>query len=593
MSKLSTTRQTLSIFWQYNRAYPLLFWAGTIGSALGVIAQGIIPPLVVARTFAKLQQAYSAHTALTFSMFTPYFLLFMLAMLIGVALWRIQSYCVWELETKVKRDMAIAIHNHLQHQSQRFHADRFGGALVSQTNKFMGSYERMMDDFIWNIVSGATTLVVSLGVLVFISFRYSLVLALITVIYLVVMARRMRTQMPYNVAQAEKETEQTAALADAITNVSTVRAFSAEEYEHKRFSGIAGVLHQAYHTLSIEVLKTEALSHIQTNGFSIIAFLFGLLAITRFGANVSVLYLILTYTQGLTGQLWQFGRIIRNVNRSFGDAAEMTHILQITPEVKDPPGPQPFGAHRGGITFENVTFFYPENEHEPLFQNLSLQVKPGEKIGLVGHSGGGKTTFTKLLLRFMDIQGGRILIDDQDITRSTQAAVRHKISYVPQEPMLFHRSLRENIRYGRRDASEDEVTAVAKMAHAHEFIEKLPHGYETLVGERGVKLSGGQRQRIAIARAMLKNAPILLLDEATSALDSESEQLIQDALWKLMEGRTALVIAHRLSTIQKMDRIIVLKAGKIVEQGSHKELLRQKGTYAELWAHQSGGFIDE
>ena len=193
----------------------------------------------------------------------------------------------------------------------------------------------------------------------------------------------------------------------------------------------------------------------------------------------------------------------------------------------------------------------------------------------------------------MDIQEGVITIDEQDIAKVTQSSLRKAISYVPQEPMLFHRTLSENIRYGKLNATDAEVERAAKLAHAHEFIKDLPQGYETLVGERGVKLSGGQRQRVAIARAILKDAPILVLDEATSALDSESEKLIQDALGKLMKNRTSIVIAHRLSTIQKMDRIIVLDKGKITEEGSHKELLLKNGTYAKLWAHQSGGFIEE
>jgi len=212
---------------------------------------------------------------------------------------------------------------------------------------------------------------------------------------------------------------------------------------------------------------------------------------------------------------------------------------------------------------------------------------------LVGHSGGGKTTITMLLLRFMDINDGEILIDGQNIAHVKQTELRQAIAYVPQDPALFHRSLADNIRYGRLKATDAEVRKASRLAHAEEFIGGLKDGYETLVGERGVKLSGGQRQRIAIARAMVKDAPILVLDEATSALDSESEKLIQDALWKLMEGRTTIAIAHRLSTIQRMDRIVVLDEGKIVEQGSHKELLEADGIYARLWAHQSGGFLEE
>jgi ATP-binding cassette subfamily B protein len=249
-------------------------------------------------------------------------------------------------------------------------------------------------------------------------------------------------------------------------------------------------------------------------------------------------------------------------------------------------------VNKGSIRFNNVTFAHP-GSNESLFEKFSLTVDAGEQIGLVGHSGSGKTTLTKLLLRFTDIDAGSITIDDQDISKVTQVSLRKNIAYVPQEPMLFHRSLRENIAYGKPGASDKEILKAAKQANALEFIDKLPEGLDTMVGERGVKLSGGQRQRIVIARAILKNAPILLLDEATSALDSESEKLIQDALEKLMKGRTSIVIAHRLSTIAKLDRIVVLEDGAIREQGSHSELLKHDGMYTKLWSHQSGGFMED
>jgi ATP-binding cassette subfamily B protein len=303
--------------------------------------------------------------------------------------------------------------------------------------------------------------------------------------------------------------------------------------------------------------------------------------------------LILSYTSSIVDQLFAFGNnSLRNYSRAFGDAVDMVDIVQEVPKILDPAKPEKVHMERGQVDFNRVTFTH-DGADDALFDNFSIRIKPGEKVGLVGHSGSGKTTFTRLLLRFSDIQGGQILIDDQDITAVTQDALRSRIAYVPQEPLLFHRTIRENIAYGQDKVDARAVIAASKMAHADEFVANLPKGYDTLVGERGVKLSGGQRQRIAIARAMLKNAPILLLDEATSALDSESEVLIQDALWKLMEGRTAIVIAHRLSTIQRMDRIVVMDNGKIVEQGSHKELIAKDGAYAKLWAHQSGGFIDE
>ena len=344
-------------------------------------------------------------------------------------------------------------------------------------------------------------------------------------------------------------------------------------------------------------LKLQLFSSTVTSGVLVMAVIVATVAVAVYDANPAVVFLMFTYASFIGDNLWEFGSsTLRNFNRSMGDAQEATITLSTPNAVKDPTKPEYFSSKNGLIEFKNVTFDHESatnNNSESLFSDLSLMVQPGEKVGLVGHSGGGKTTITKLLLRFMDIDGGEILIDSQNISKVTQDELRSVIAYVPQEPLLFHRSLFENIAYGKKNASKEEVLRVAKLSHSHEFRGLLPSGYETLVGERGVKLSGGQRQRIAIARAMLKNAPILVLDEATSALDSESEKLIQSALWKLMEGRTAIVIAHRLSTVQKMDRIIVLEKGKIAEQGSHNELLDKKGVYAGLWKHQSGGFLED
>ena len=589
----STTRQTLAIYRRYTRRYRFEFLAAAVGAVLAVIAQGMIPPYIVARIFSKLQYAYAHHQALHFSMFSSYFYWFAGAMLVGMLLWRVQTYYVWRFEEAVQRDIANEIYDHLQSQSQRFHADRFGGALVSQTNKFLGSYERLMDDLIWTILPGITAVVVAIAILAFVAWPYALILAAVVVIYLLLMSRRVANQTPYNVTVAKRESEQTAALADAITNMGTIRAFAGDRYESNRFREYTHRHHQAYKKLTVEALKTDSLSHVQTNGFQVLTLLGGLIAITTYSLNVSLLYLLISYTQNIVNRLWEFSRLVRNTNRSLGDASEMTEILGLVPEIKDPPRPEKVRMHRGEVVFKDVSFSYPENEEEALFDKLNLKIKPGEKVGLVGPSGGGKTTITKLLLRFMDIQNGEITVDGQNIAHIGQTDLRSRIAYVAQEPILFHRSLAENIGYGDLDASQKVIEGVAKMANAHEFISQLPKGYRTLVGERGVKLSGGQRQRVAIARAMLKNAPLLVLDEATSSLDSESEVLIQEALWKLMERRTAIVIAHRLSTIQKMDRIIVLDDGEVVEQGSHKELLAKKGTYARLWSHQSGGFINE
>jgi ATP-binding cassette, subfamily B, bacterial len=268
--------------------------------------------------------------------------------------------------------------------------------------------------------------------------------------------------------------------------------------------------------------------------------------------------------------------------------------LHLPHEIKDAPHAFKLNVSQGLVEFKNVTFAFGKDEqNKPVFTNLSISIKAGEKVALIGSSGAGKSTFVKLLLRLHDLKSGQILIDSQNIADVTQESLRENISLVPQDPALFHRTLMENIRYGRRDASNEEVTQASKLAHCDVFINDFPLKYETFVGERGIKLSGGERQRVAIARALLKNAPILILDEATSSLDSHSESLIQDALNTLMKGRTTLVIAHRLSTIRKMDRIIVLGKDGVVEEGSHDELMRAHGTYARLWNLQAGGFADK
>jgi ATP-binding cassette subfamily B protein len=300
----------------------------------------------------------------------------------------------------------------------------------------------------------------------------------------------------------------------------------------------------------------------------------------------------ITYLGRVSSSLFAIAPIVRTLEQTFLDAAPMTEILSKTPEILDEPNAKDLKVTKGAIQMNDVVFHYEDNG-DTVFEKFSLDIKPGERIGIAGHSGGGKTTLTKLILRFTDVDSGEITIDGQNIAKVTQSSLRDSIAYVPQEPFLFHRSLRDNIAYAKPDATTDEVYEACRKAHAREFIDKLPHGLDTTVGERGVKLSGGQRQRIAIARAILKDAPILILDEATSALDSESEKLIQSSLKELMKDRTSIVIAHRLSTIQKLDRIIVLEDGAITEDGSHAQLLKKKGIYAALWAHQSGGFIEE
>jgi ABC-type multidrug transport system fused ATPase/permease subunit len=300
--------------------------------------------------------------------------------------------------------------------------------------------------------------------------------------------------------------------------------------------------------------------------------------------------LVLALVSQITGSLLFIGRAVNATARTIGELREGLDELVIDHEIVDHTDAVALHPDGGLIEIHDVNFTYNTAR---VLEEFSLTIQAGQRVGLVGASGAGKSTLVSLLLRQHNIESGEILIDRQNIARVTQDSLRASIAVVPQEPALFHRTIRENIAYGKAGATDEEIIAVAKKAYAHDFIMELPQGYDTLVGERGVKLSGGQKQRIAIARAMLKNAPILLLDEATSALDSESEVAIQRALHQLMRGKTVIAIAHRLSTLREMDRIIVLEQGKIIEDGTHDTLREYGGTYARLWDHQAGGFLIE
>lgn len=372
-----------------------------------------------------------------------------------------------------------------------------------------------------------------------------------------------------------------------------IKSFARTENENAFFAKVTEKTHvKLLHLMSAHQHQMYYFSGM-TSVISAAALVVAVISVVNFGANVGTAFLIFSYTATITTQLFQFSnQALRSYNRAIGDSNDMIVILDSSPEIIDADNLEKLRISNGTISIDNLHFKHKDAGFT-LFKGLNLEIKAGEKVGLVGHSGSGKSTLVKLLLRFSNLDSGSIEIDGQNIVKIAQEDLRSVIGYVPQEPLLFHRSIEENISYGNESANKDRIVQAAIKAHAAEFIASMPEGYNTLVGERGVKLSGGQRQRIAIARAMIKDAPVLLLDEATSALDSESENLIQDALQRLMEGKTAIVIAHRLSTIQKMDRIVVLENGKIIEDGSHGELLKKKGQYAKLWKHQSGGFLQD
>lgn len=587
---VAAIKLVLKHYWQQAKKDWRYFVPAAILPGIGNILVFYVPPLVV----AKILATYSNNPHPGAQQLLPYVLAFGGLWLIGEVLWRIAMICLSRTETRGMERLYIQAMDYLFAKDQAFFNNNFAGSLTKKAIGFGRRYEDLMDTLVFSVTSSLIPLIFAC----FILWHYShwlliaLVGMLIVAAFIAVPLIRKRQKL---VVKRENASNVMAGnIADTISNMTTVRSFAQAEHEAKRNSVrvkdyMAKTLSTwDYNTLKIETLLSPLFVVTNMIGLSVA------LALSSNGSlNVEVVFVSFSYFAQISGIMWKFNQIYRNIESAITDAAQFTELVIDPPKVSDSENPAAFKLESGGIEFKNVGFRYSDSSGQHLFQELNLNIKPGEKIALVGHSGGGKTTVTMLLLRFMDIDDGEILIYGHNIAHIKQADLRSSIAYVPQDPSLFHRSLKENIRYGRLYASDADVIKAAKLAHAHEFIQELPQRYETLVGERGVKLSGGQRQRIAIARAILKDAPILVLDEATSALDSESEKLIQEALWNLMKDRTAIVIAHRLSTIQKMDRIIVLDRGKIVEDGNHKELIKNDGIYAKLWAHQSGGFLEE
>jgi len=580
-------KNIFSLFWRTAMNYPVRTWITMSGAAITNIVGGFVGPYIIAIILEKLQSG-----SVTLASVSGLIVIYVVTQIYGQILgWRINLFFAWTMETAGQRDLYQRIFSALTQQSLGFHSDRFGGALVSQTTKLIGAFERFWDTIIFQLIPSVASIVGATIILSFIFWQYAMLLLALSVVFVITVFFGSRFLAKRNKEEAQASTAANAYVADAVSNVMAIKSHGREEFEFDEL------------TKRAETWRSKSLANMRgflgvSTGYSgIIAILNTVALVGAIWASehhtisIGVVYLAITYTFTVSRQLWEMNSIMRNYNRIMGDAHDMTEILLLVPAVTDK-SKKKLAVTSGEIRFNDVAFAHADSK-ELLFDKFSLTVKSGERIGLVGHSGSGKTTLTRLLLRFSDIDGGSITIDGQDISQVTQQSLRKSIAYVPQEPMLFHRSLYDNIAYGKPTATKEEVRAAAQKANALEFIEKLPEGFETTVGERGVKLSGGQRQRIAIARAILKDAPILVLDEATSALDSESEKLIQDALAKLMKGRTSIVVAHRLSTISKLDRIVVLENGEISEQGSHQQLLEDKGTYAKLWAHQSGGFIEE
>lgn len=523
-----------------------------------------------------------------YSVYAPYLFALIGINLLGQCGSKLQDFANWKLEIYVNYDLANMCFDCLCNQSIAFHSNRFGGALVSATTRFMSAYSQLVQNVSFPFLPILASITCTGILLAPRAPMYVAILYVILACYAFVSYRMYKKILKLNEKASGAYNSLSGELSDAVTNIMAVKTCGREDFERKTFNKAALTVRQrdsvrmrASMTRGI-ITAAIALLMMTTVGIFITG------GNTWFGITPGTLIMMFTYTYSLTQQFNHLARALERQNRAFGDAAAMTEVLDEPRLVADIDDAKPLNVTHGKIEFQDIGFSYTdEGVVTKVFDDFNLTIPAGERVGLVGVSGSGKTTLTKLLLRLADIQDGKILVDGQNVRDVTQQSLRRQIAYVPQEPLLFHRTIAENIAYGRPEATREQIEQAAKNANAYDFIMQLPNKFDTMTGERGVKLSGGQRQRIAIARAMLIDAPILVLDEATSALDSESEGTVQEALSRLMAGRTTIVVAHRLSTVASLDRIVVLKNGEIIEDDTHENLIAKGGEYAHLWNKQT------
>jgi ATP-binding cassette, subfamily B, bacterial len=505
-------------------------------------------------------------------------------------LWRLAGWIANPAFVAVTGDLRRDLFRHLTGHAPGYFADRLPGTLASRVTATSNAVFTVENMFVWNVLPPVAATVAAIGFVATVGVSMAVVLMSVAGVMVVALFRLAAAGRPLHHHFADKAAAVDGEMVDVISNMPLVWSFCGLGREHHRFDATIA-REMAARRSSLLYLERLRILHATVTIILTVGLLAWSIVLWERGA-VTTGDVVLACTLGLTvlHATRDLAVALVDVTQHIARLSEALVTLLVPHELRDHPEAASFVRRGASVGLEGISFCYPNGR--AVFKGLNLRLERGQRVGLVGPSGGGKSTLVALIQRFYDLREGRILIDGQDIARVTQESLRAAIAVVPQDLSLFHRSAMENIRYGRPDATDAEVIDAAAFARCRDFIEALPHGFATIVGDRGVKLSGGQRQRIAIARAFLKDAPLLLLDEATSALDGESEEAIQQALGRLTRGRTVIAIAHRLSTITAMDRLIVVEGGHIVETGTHQELLKRGGIYAALWRRQSGGFLD-
>lgn len=510
-------------------------------------------------------------------------------LLVSVA--RVQEYLQTRVMPQFIVDIREAVMDHLSQQSYTYFTNQLSGNLAKKVSDLPTAIDQIRMHISWSIIGTFASVFASIGIITYVSPICGLLMVVIVAVHLFVGLRVCRQVDIDSNINAEDKSQLSGGVVDMLTNILPIKLFARRGYELRHIQGMQNKERESNRVLLVTICRMRFYMDIMMT-IMMGGVLTGLIYAWQKGLiSPGDVALVMLSMITMINQLWYMEQNLMEFFKQIGIAKQALAIIADPITIIDAPNAKKLMVNHGTIVFNHVSFQY--HKDNALFSNKNVNIQAGSKVGLVGYSGSGKTTFVHLILRFYEIIHGEILIDGQNIAQVTQDSLHENIVMVPQDTTLFHRSLKENIAYGNPDASEAQIIQAAKDAHCHEFITALPEGYNTLVGERGVKLSGGQRQRIAIARAMLKPAPILILDEATSALDSVTEKYIQESMHRIMQNRTTIVVAHRLSTLAEMDRILVFDKGHIIEDGTHDELLALNGHYAHMWHMQAGGFLPD
>jgi len=508
---------------------------------------------------------------------------------IGEFFWAFNDYCLVYYQPRLTLDITEHFIKQFYTFDYIFFQNNLTGNITAKFNDIFSITTELIFKVTDKFIHFFLLVTVSTFLLYFVKPIFAFIMVAWVVFYFLITFFYLNKALTLIQQYAEKKSDIFASMSDYVSNMLQVKMFSTRDFELSRFQKLKEAFRDASDKQGFFFILFYAFQGVFKDFYMILFVVFLVLKYKQSLISTGDFSLVFMINYNLTTNVYNFFRDLREFVLQWGSLQQALTIFDIIPEIQDKSNATTMEVDKGSIIFDHVDFHY--KNIKPLFQNLSVTFEAGKKVGLVGCSGGGKSTCINLILRLYDVTSGDIFIDGQNIREVTQDSLRRNIGIIPQDTTLFHRNVMDNIRYGKNDASDQEVIEAAKKAHAHEFISKLPQGYESPVGERGIKLSGGQRQRIAIARAFLKNAPILILDEATSQMDSLTEQLIQESLLVLSQHKTTIVIAHRLSTLLSMDRILVFDQGAIIEDGSHKQLLEKNGLYKTLWSTQSGGFL--